>query len=356
MSHSSATKITTIGSQADTTTTHGWTVTSYVHGTSLASVTAAGANPWTGTTGAQVCKRYENGVLTQTPLWPWPMNDRILAATGYAGAYNMATGCVGCTWSGQARVHVSPPMSRLRSRTCSGRSRRPAARQIDQIVRPLSVYGRLFNGRNRCSTGKYTGSTVPISLTRQTNQVAAALTLGMTAGQGLHDPIDETLVVEPRVDSAEGGIPEFVSIGQEHFDQTALPAVRSPHMAPPVRPVPPQAAPRELRSHATGDIAWLPRCDRAARGNTGRAQFNSHRKVVRERIHKGRGGEKPAPQSPNHPIDAWSPAFPYDAVAMMSTLDPVTTGRQPACHLIEPVHKRRHEAVLFRSTRHASAH
>jgi hypothetical protein len=54
----------------------------------------------------------------------------------------------------------------------------------------------------------------------------------MTPGQGLHDPIDETLILEQRVDPAEGGIPELVGVRQEHFDQAAL-LVRSP----PVRPV-----------------------------------------------------------------------------------------------------------------------
>jgi len=32
--------------------------------------------------GAQVWYRYHNGQLTDEPLWPWPMNDRILALTG----------------------------------------------------------------------------------------------------------------------------------------------------------------------------------------------------------------------------------------------------------------------------------
>jgi len=35
--------------------------------------------------GAQVCKRYVDGKLTNEPLWPWPMNQRILDATKQAG-------------------------------------------------------------------------------------------------------------------------------------------------------------------------------------------------------------------------------------------------------------------------------
>ncbi len=32
--------------------------------------------------GAEVLYRYEDGALTSTPLWPWPMEDRIFAETG----------------------------------------------------------------------------------------------------------------------------------------------------------------------------------------------------------------------------------------------------------------------------------
>ena len=31
--------------------------------------------------GAQICTRYKDGLLTKKPLWPWPMNPRILEAT-----------------------------------------------------------------------------------------------------------------------------------------------------------------------------------------------------------------------------------------------------------------------------------
>ena len=32
-----------------------------------------------------ICMRYEDGELTTTPLWPWPMNDRIKEARALAG-------------------------------------------------------------------------------------------------------------------------------------------------------------------------------------------------------------------------------------------------------------------------------
>jgi hypothetical protein len=44
-------------------------------------------SPWTTTTGANLCYRYVNGVKSTQPLWPWPMNERIKAATAMAGNY-----------------------------------------------------------------------------------------------------------------------------------------------------------------------------------------------------------------------------------------------------------------------------
>jgi hypothetical protein len=80
-----------------------WVTSNLVHATSLAGLNSANANPWTGTAGANLCYRYVNrvrqdgtaGTIAQ-PLWPWPMNDRIRAATAAAGAYSgPCTGCVG---------------------------------------------------------------------------------------------------------------------------------------------------------------------------------------------------------------------------------------------------------------------
>jgi hypothetical protein len=58
-------------------------------------VLTAAQNPWSGTTGAQLCKQWVNEQVTTTPLWPWPMNDRIRTATAAAGNYfsNSGPGC-----------------------------------------------------------------------------------------------------------------------------------------------------------------------------------------------------------------------------------------------------------------------
>jgi hypothetical protein len=37
--------------------------------------------------GAHITYEYVNGVLTSTPLWPWPMESRILADTGRSVTY-----------------------------------------------------------------------------------------------------------------------------------------------------------------------------------------------------------------------------------------------------------------------------
>jgi hypothetical protein len=74
------TKITSIGGTTDKFGSE-WKMT---HRLDIATMSNA-VNIFTGSTGAQVCYRYINGTLTTTPLWPWPMNQRILEATKMAG-------------------------------------------------------------------------------------------------------------------------------------------------------------------------------------------------------------------------------------------------------------------------------
>ena len=63
----------------------GWSVSGHAAGATVGSVPSA----WTATsTGANLCRRWVNGVVTNKPLWPWPMNQRIKDATASAGAYD----------------------------------------------------------------------------------------------------------------------------------------------------------------------------------------------------------------------------------------------------------------------------
>jgi hypothetical protein len=69
-------------------------------------------NPFTvtRTTGANLCFRYVNGSLTATPLWPWPMDSRIAAATASAGsAFGPGQTCVNCSGipTGRSTLNVT---------------------------------------------------------------------------------------------------------------------------------------------------------------------------------------------------------------------------------------------------------
>jgi hypothetical protein len=59
-----------------------WKKSALAEGPSLSSV----ANVFTSNgSGANLCFRYKGGVLTSQPLWPWPMNQRIMEATVQSG-------------------------------------------------------------------------------------------------------------------------------------------------------------------------------------------------------------------------------------------------------------------------------
>jgi hypothetical protein len=75
-----------------------WAVTNLFTGPDISAV----PNPWTSTNGANLCFQYVNGTKTTTPLWPWPMRERIKNATALSGSY--AGPCVSCSGGRQART------------------------------------------------------------------------------------------------------------------------------------------------------------------------------------------------------------------------------------------------------------
>lgn len=81
--NSTATNITGV-SNGGATIQSDWTVTNQEQATSTAGIDSI----FTGANGARICYRYQNGTLTGTPLWPWPMNQRIIDAMTAAGAAN----------------------------------------------------------------------------------------------------------------------------------------------------------------------------------------------------------------------------------------------------------------------------
>jgi hypothetical protein len=75
-------ELTAIGGTPPTFTTN-WTPSGIRHGATLAEATG-GASLWTQYAG--LCHQVVNGQVTSQPLWPWPMNARIVAALEQAGA------------------------------------------------------------------------------------------------------------------------------------------------------------------------------------------------------------------------------------------------------------------------------
>ena len=62
-----------------------------------------------GNIGAEVLYRYEDGSITTTPLWPWPMEGRILAESGFSPTYSVDQGSseTGGIWKTLAGVYGS---------------------------------------------------------------------------------------------------------------------------------------------------------------------------------------------------------------------------------------------------------
>jgi hypothetical protein len=107
------TNVSTVAGAANKIDTEYWNVANLVHASSLSGLNAARANPWTGTAGANLCFRYEDRAKTTTPLWPWPMNERIKAATAAAGSYSGP--CPGCDGKFPVRtaIDVTADIERL---------------------------------------------------------------------------------------------------------------------------------------------------------------------------------------------------------------------------------------------------
>ena len=63
-----------------------WVCTNVQQGLTLAAAIGAGKSVWTDSAAAPgICKRYVGGVLTETPLWPLPITQRLKDAMAQAG-------------------------------------------------------------------------------------------------------------------------------------------------------------------------------------------------------------------------------------------------------------------------------
>ena len=63
----------------------GWRATNILQGSSAPTVYSSGESIFNTRRGANLCYRYREGSQTTEPLWPWPMNQRILYAMSESG-------------------------------------------------------------------------------------------------------------------------------------------------------------------------------------------------------------------------------------------------------------------------------
>jgi hypothetical protein len=87
----SADRITSIRG-ATTSNLYRWKLTNFHECVSLGNCPDfyTGSGTPGGTSGSRACSRYQGGTLTTTPLWPWPMDDRIKAALARTGSPPLA--------------------------------------------------------------------------------------------------------------------------------------------------------------------------------------------------------------------------------------------------------------------------
>jgi hypothetical protein len=67
-----------------------WQTTNFRHGGTLEEAIGAGKSLFREVPG--ICRRYENRVLTNEPLWPWPMDQRIKEAIALSGYKSVTAG------------------------------------------------------------------------------------------------------------------------------------------------------------------------------------------------------------------------------------------------------------------------
>jgi hypothetical protein len=79
-----ANNLTGIGGAASSISSD-WQKSNIVSGASVGAIYGSGENIFNTSRGANLCYRYQDGALTTTPLWPWPMNQRIKDAMVASG-------------------------------------------------------------------------------------------------------------------------------------------------------------------------------------------------------------------------------------------------------------------------------
>ena len=78
-----ANKLTSFGTSASSMS--GWRTTNILHGISAPAIYSSGESIFNTRRGANLCYQYQDGARSSKPLWPWPMNQRILDAMSQSG-------------------------------------------------------------------------------------------------------------------------------------------------------------------------------------------------------------------------------------------------------------------------------
>ena len=145
----------------------GYTLTSFREGGTVLAATG-GASPFAALPG--LCHQVVEGVVTSTPLWPWPMDARIAAARSLAGALPVTV-----TTAVEATLGPILPV-------CKGEL--PGEPQTVWFVAPTGVDGAACSLAAPCATLAHVGSRMSSGQTLylRAGTYAQALTPGLVPG------------------------------------------------------------------------------------------------------------------------------------------------------------------------------
>ena len=129
-----------------------WKTSSLVQGPSLNAV----ANPFSTDSGANLCYRYQDGAETTQPLWPWPMNQRIIDAT-------IASGRAGVDVTKTVESMLGPIPTRCKATTTAPSSSATGSTTSSTTTIPSSPVELVATGAmSSAANGSTTSSTTTI--------------------------------------------------------------------------------------------------------------------------------------------------------------------------------------------------
>jgi hypothetical protein len=181
-----------------------WPTSTYGKGAYLMRPSALkGYGEGGGNLGAEVLYRYVNGELTSTPLWPWPMEDRIFAESGISPTWD-ANGGIWKTLDGVYEVASTGTISGTLTDKDTGNP-----------IAGATVSANAYSSTTD-SAGKYTLSNIPVGAYTVTASKSGYLVQSRTnvlvvGGQ--------TTTVNLQLTEVPASEPESDLIGEWHFDE-----------------------------------------------------------------------------------------------------------------------------------------